>query len=89
MCPHFDLDSEGQAPGIGEPFFPAGAVDGKVINSKMAKEMSFIARWGNACGTPFNAKLFLEKHPQYEWMTGVLKDRPTQPWTIFKAGESK
>ncbi len=89
LCPHFDLESEGQTPFIGEPFFPGGAVDGKVVNSKMAKEMSFIARWGSACGTPFNAKVFLEKHPQYEWMTGVLKDRPTQPWTIFKAGESK
>lgn len=89
LCSHHDLDSEGQMPFYGEPFDPFGAIDGKVIDSKMAKEMSFIAKWGSSCEIPFNAKLFLEKHPQYEWMNGVLKDRPTQPWTIFKAGESK
>ena len=53
----------------------------------MATQMSFIARWGNACGTPFIAKDFLDKHPQFDWMNGLLKDRPTQPWTLFKAGE--
>jgi len=28
----------------------------------------------------------MEEHPQFEWMTGLLRDRPTQPWTVFKAG---
>ena len=51
--------------------------------------MSFVARWGAACGTPFDAKKFLEQHPQYDWMNGLLKDRPSQPWTVFKAGENK
>lgn len=85
LCLHGDLDP--QFSGIGEPFDPWGTLDGKVIDSKMAKQMSFIARWGSACGIPFDAKVFLEKHPQYEWMTGLLKDRPTQPWTLFKVIE--
>jgi hypothetical protein len=68
---------------------PHGVLDGKVVDSKMAKQMSFVARWGAACGTPFDAKKFLEQHPQYDWMDGLLKDRPTQPWTVFKAGENK
>jgi hypothetical protein len=53
----------------------------------MAKKMSFFARWGSACGTAFDAKIFLDEHPQFDWMTGLLKDRPAQPWTEFKAGE--
>jgi len=53
----------------------------------MAKQMSFVARWGAACGTAFDANKFLEQHPQYDWMGVILKDRPTQPWTVFKAGE--
>jgi hypothetical protein len=55
----------------------------------MAKQMSFIARWGSACGNPFDAKAFLEEHPQFIWMNGLLKDRPAQPWTPFKSGETK
>jgi hypothetical protein len=87
LCLHADLDP--QFSGIGDPFEPWGTLDGKVIDRKMAKQMSFIARWGSSCGMPFDAKVFLEEHPQYEWMNGLLKDRPTQPWTLFKAGESK
>jgi len=49
--------------------------------------MSFLARWGSACGTAFNAKKFLEEHPQFDYLIGRLKDRPSQPWTEFKAGE--
>ena len=37
----------------------------------------------------FEAKVFLEKHPQFDWMNGILKDRSTQPWTVFRAGEAK
>ena len=53
----------------------------------MAKRMSFAARWGTACGTPFVARKFLAAHPQFEWMSEVLKDRPGQPWAVFRAGE--
>jgi len=88
LCAHGDLNFEADA-GIDDPFPPIGTLDGKVIDSKMAKQMSFIARWGSACGIPFDANTFLEAHPQYDWMNGLLKDRPTQPWTSFKAGETK
>ena len=85
LCAHGDLDP--QLSGINDPFDPLGTLDGKVIDSKMAKNMSFLARWGSACGMAFDAKKFLEAHPQFEWMTGLLKDRPSQPWVEFKAGE--
>jgi hypothetical protein len=85
ICGHFDIDSE--TFGISEPFRPFGACDGKIVDSKMAKNMSFQARWGSACGMPFNAKKFLDEHLQYDWITTILKDRPSQPWTEFTAGE--
>jgi len=87
LCGHLEFDSQENAPF--EPYSPAGALDGKVMDAAMAKNMSFVARWGSTCGTPFDAKIFLEKHPQYDWMEGILKDRPTQSWTDFKAGETK
>lgn len=45
--------------------------------------MSFSARWGAACGRPFDAKVFLAKHPQFEWMTDMVDSRPSQPWATF------
>jgi hypothetical protein len=89
LCAHYYLDSNNQTPGWDEPFYPAGVLDGKVIDSKMAKQMSFMAKWGSACDLPFDAKAFLEEHPQYDWAKGLFKDRPTQPWTTFKAGEKE
>lgn len=86
LCLHSDLDPN--ISGKGVPFYPHGTLDGKVIDSQMAKQMSFIARWGSACGIPFNAKAFLDQHPQFDWMDGLIKDRPTQQWTIFMAGET-
>jgi hypothetical protein len=87
LCAHPDLDPD--IYGYDIPYAPWGTLDGKIVDSKMAKEMSFVARWGSACGIPFDAKAFLEKHQQFDWMSGLLKDRPTQPWTSFKAGEVK
>ena len=87
LCSHPDLDSDVYHADI--PFAPWGTIDGKVVDSKMAKQMSFEARWGSACGTPFDAKAYLEKHQQFDWMNGLLFDRPTQPWTTFSSGETK
>lgn len=87
ICGHGELDN--MANSIYNPFFPCGAYDGKIVNSTMAKDMTFIARWGSPCGRPFNSEKFLVDHPQYDWMNGLLKNRPTQPWTTFKAGENK
>jgi hypothetical protein len=87
LCSHPDLDSD--IYGVDEPFAPWGALDGKVVDSKMAKQMSFSARWGSACGIGFDAKAYLEKHQQYDWMEGLIKDRPSEPWTMFVAGETK
>lgn len=86
LCSHWEADP--QTSTSDSPFDPGGTVDAKVVDSKMAKEMSFEARWGSACGRDFNAKKFLEDNPQYEWMSGILKDMPTEPWTVFRAGEN-
>jgi len=85
LCGHDELDPRYSSGG--EPYSPGGSLDGKVLDSKMAKQMSFLARWGSSCGIAFDAKKYLEAHPQFDWMTGLLKDRPSQPWVEFKAGE--
>ena len=85
LCGHWELDA--QSSGLDEPFLPLGAYDAKVVDSQLAEHMSFLARWGSACGTAFDATAFLNAHPQFDWMEGLLKNRPSEPWTEFKAGE--
>lgn len=84
LCAHWE--DETTDPGEA-PFSPSGTVDAKVVDSKMAKRMAFAARWGSGCGTAFDAAAFLEKHPQFEWMAGILHSRPSQPWVEFRSGE--
>ncbi len=87
LCGHFDLDPDAAGQGQRVPYDCGGTVDAKVVDAAMARRMSFAGRFGSACGAPFAAGKFLEAHPQFEWMTGLLKDRPAEPWTVFKAGE--
>lgn len=72
----------------GPAFSPLGAVQGKVITSKLAKEMSFWARMGHPCGEPFFAAPFLKAHPEFGWQKPILGDMPSQPWVLFKAARS-
>jgi len=84
---HYELDAFEYWPSR-QPYRPMGAVDGKVTDSDMAKKLSFWARWGSSCGMPFDARKFLAEHTQWSHLEGYLKDRPSQPWTSFSAGES-
>jgi Phospholipase B len=46
-----------------------GAVDGKVCDSSLAKQMSFLMRWGNSCGTPFSSSnKYLYDRPRKKWI---------------------
>ena len=80
--------SDDRMDATGVPFLPGGTCDAKVVDSRLAKEMAFSARWGSACGTPFDADSFLAEHPQFDWMKGLLKSRPSQPWTVFRAAKN-
>ena len=82
ICGHCDLD-DGIVPQTKSAFRPHGAIDGKVVDSDMAKNWRFCAKWGHPCGIAFNAREFLEKHSQYDWLDGFLKDLPPQLWTTL------
>jgi hypothetical protein len=64
--------------------YPAGSIDGKVVTTKMARNLQFAARWGAACGRAFSAKSFIHAHPRFREWTPVLADFPAQPWTIVR-----
>jgi hypothetical protein len=87
LCGHWEMEARPIQQWPTVPNDAWGTLDAKVVDSKMAKRMSFAARWGSACGTPFDAAKFLLDHPQFEWMKEVLQSRPSEPWADFASGE--
>jgi hypothetical protein len=88
ICGHWELEPDpagSSRDAWAKPYYPAGAVDGKVVDARMALEMAFWAKWGSSCDIPFDAKKFLQEHRQYDYLAGYLKSRPTQPWTVFNS----
>lgn len=55
LCKHSENDTIKTNQKMPRPF---GAIDGKVINTQMAKQMSFYGIYGNSCGKAFNPKTF-------------------------------
>ena len=85
VCSHYELDPREYMsdPSRPKPFQPRGALDGAVADTNLIKNMSFMARFGTSCGTPFNAAEFCDKRRQWAYLLPYLHDRPSQPWTLF------
>jgi len=86
---HYELDPRDvmSQPGRPLPYQPRGTVDGKVLDSTLAGNWSFMARWGNSSGIPFSAREFIDRHIQWRHLDGYLKDRPERPWVLIRGGE--
>jgi hypothetical protein len=89
-CSHYELDAREYMsdPSRPKPFQPRGALDGNVIDTTMAKAMSFSLRWGNSCGTPFDKNKFCNENRVWDYLRPYLHDRPHQPWTTFSITNS-
>jgi hypothetical protein len=85
LCGHIDRDPRGAPEWSNPPFYPTGAVQGKVTSASLAKEMKIWARMGHPCGEDFLAAPFFEKHPEFKWQEKFLKDMKGNPWTLFAA----
>jgi hypothetical protein len=89
LCGHIDIDSHGVPEWGDPPFYPDGAVTGKVTDSDLAANLSLIARAGHPCGEDFIAAPFLAAHPEFDYLKPILKDMKAGPWTKFAAGEKQ
>ncbi|HEX5481613.1 MAG TPA: C45 family peptidase, partial [Terriglobia bacterium] len=87
LCGHGDLSPHGVKVWDWGPYYPGGAITGKVADSKGTADMSFVARRGHPCGGDFLAAPFLKAHPEYAWQSHLLRDMKAGPWTPFKTGE--
>ncbi len=84
ICAHFDQAPGEFAPLDYGPYYPYGTNDGKVTDQAMAEAMSFTGIYGHPCRQRFDSKAYLNQHPEYAWMRGHLKDKPSRDWQIFK-----
>jgi hypothetical protein len=82
---HIDEDPKGCPEWDEAPFYPDGAVQGKVVTSDLANKMQFWAHMGHPGGTDFLAAPFFAQHPQYKWQGKYLRDMKAYPWTLFAA----
>jgi len=68
------------------PYFPMGAVQGKVTTTDLANKMKLWAHMGHPGGADFLAAPFFKKHPEYYKTQGkYLRDMKAYPWTLFAA----
>ena len=87
LCGHIDADPHGVPEWDDAPYYPDGAVTGKVTDSDLAANLSLIGRAGHPCGEDFIAAPFLAAHPEFDYLKPILKDMKAGPWTKFSAGE--
>jgi hypothetical protein len=80
ICKHSEQDSSIAYMSVS----PIGCVDGKVVNTIMAKKMEFLGRFGSSCNRHFSKKAFLKKHPEYKKLDYYLRDFPTRKWIHIK-----
>jgi hypothetical protein len=85
LCGCIELSPRGLGQGWAK-YFPAGTVQAKVIDSRMARNMQLWGSTGHLCAGDFIAEDFLKRHPEYRWMRGLLRDMRAEPWTQFTAG---
>jgi hypothetical protein len=84
LCGHIDRSSRG-VKNWQPPWAPAGAVQNKVADAAMAERMTMTASMGHSCGIDFHAGTHLKEHPEFQHLSGLLRDLPSQPWTEFRA----
>jgi len=83
---HVDQDPLGCKEFNEAPFFPMGAVQGKVATADEAAKMQFWAHMGHPGGDDFLAVPFLKAHPEYAKTQGkYLRDMKAYTWTLFTA----
>ncbi|MBZ5629929.1 MAG: peptidase C45 [Acidobacteriia bacterium] len=89
LCGHVETSPRGVREWDWGPYHPGGTMQAKAADATMAKNMTFVARAGHACGANFKAAEFLAAHPEYAWQKPVLTDLIAGPWTKFSIGEKK
>jgi hypothetical protein len=85
LCGHGESDPAGLPEFSWAPFYPGGAVQGKVTTGALARGLKLWGRMGHPCGREFIAADFVQAHPEWAWQIPYLKDLEAHPWTLLEA----
>ena len=85
ICGHIDEDGKGCPEWSLSPYYPMGAVQGKVTTADLASHMQIWAHMGHPCGENFIGANFYPRHPEYAWQSKYLQNMLAYPWTLFSA----
>jgi hypothetical protein len=80
ICKHGELNDDSRA---GKVYSMHGCTDGKVVNTNLAKKLSFWGRIGSSCGRVFHPKDFLKKHPDKKYPKELQQTIVKQPWVLL------
>jgi hypothetical protein len=67
-----------------DQFAPTGATDGKVVDSEMARTMSFEGIMGSSCGRVFHKKDYPDYSPKHGHWKKLVSNMPKWPWAKIK-----
>ncbi len=82
LCGRVEISPRGAPEWDWGPYYPGGTVQSKVADGAMADSLQFWGQIGHH-GSDFIADEFLAKHPEYQWMRGLLRDMKAHPWTLL------
>jgi len=71
------------------PYDLFGCTDGKVVNTEMAKKLTFQGRFGSACGRKFSIKQHVHDHPEMKKWRPHVKDFVNYDWTNLNKNKSR
>ena len=63
---------------------PHGAQDGKVVDTNLARQMSFWGIFGSSCGKAFSVKDYVQHHPVNQEWEPYLANYPKGAWQLIK-----
>jgi hypothetical protein len=81
ICKHVELTVRKNKK---KSYYPFGCVDGKVVDSTLAKKLAFIGRFGSSCGRVFRVQSYVRKHTQYKKWQNDLADFSKTDWTLLQ-----
>jgi hypothetical protein len=84
LCGRVEITPRGVPEWDWGPYFPGGTVQSKVVDSRLAESMQFWGQIGHH-GSDFLASEFVRLHPEYGWMSPLLKDMKYEPWARFSS----
>src|SRR5262249_39912587 len=88
LCGRVEVSPRGTPEWDWAPFYPGGTVESKVTDATLAERMAFWGQIGHQ-GSDFLAEPFIEAHPEYKWMRGLLKDMKCGPWSLFSVSSQQ